>query len=224
MFLSLQGHTLGCQPVWLDWVMNVWGNAAGDSTGDIGVGQEKAILWAGMSQLGLDRKLNMIQSHSLINLYPFSGDKTRPTLPVGTENHWPVSFYEATPSIPSKNLAYSAMVGTTGATGLPRAPQRSLRHCKRKHPHLGEVKTCLQSRAFINLLLWLHTSSSSGMGNTHFTTSFLNQFKPVYAGHQKTKSSSMPETHAHSLGCQLLCAPTQAFVWPRSSFVVLVLT
>ena len=68
----------------------------GDSTGDTGVGQEKAILWAGMSQLGLDRKLNMIQSHYLINLNLFSVDKTRPTFPVGTENHWPASLYEAT--------------------------------------------------------------------------------------------------------------------------------
>lgn len=169
------------------------------------MGQEKAILWAGMSQLGLDRKLNMIQSHYLINLYPFSGDKTRPTLPVGTENHWPVSFYEATPSIPSNNLAYSAMVGTTGATGLPRAPRRSLRHCKRKHPHLGEVKTCLQSRAFINLLLWLHTSSSSGMVililQRRFSIS-LNQFT------QATRRQS-----------QALCQKLMHTPWAASSFV-----
>lgn len=182
MFLSLQGHTLGCQPVWLDWFMNVRGNAGGDSTGDIGAGQEKAILWAEMSQLGLDRKLNMIQSPHFINFNLFSVDKVRPTFPVGTKNHWPVSVYEATLSITPENLAYSAMVGTTGATGLPRTPRRSLCPCKRKLPH-PEIKTCLPSTAFTNLLLWLHTSSSSGMGNSNFTMLFLNKFKPVYTGH-----------------------------------------
>jgi len=143
---------------------------------------------------------------------------------VGTENNWSLSSDEATLSIPPENLAYSAMVGTTGAICLPRTPGRSLRPCKRKHPHLGEVQTCLPCRAFTDLLLWLHASSFSGMDNSHFTMSFLNQFKPVYTGHQKTKSSFLPETHAHSLGCQLPCAPTQTFVWPRFSFAVLALT
>lgn len=134
----------------------------------------------------------MIQSHHFINFNLFSVDKIRPTFPVGTENHWPVSVYEATLSITPENLAYSAMVGTTGATGLPRTPRRSLCPCKRKLPH-PEVKTCLPSTAFTNLLLWLHTSSSSGMSNSNFTMLFLNKFKPVYTGHQKTKSSSLPQ-------------------------------
>ena len=173
-----------------------------------------------MSQLGLDRKLNMIQSHYLINLNLFSVDKTRPTFPVGTENHWPASLYEAT-----LNHIWKFSIQCYGGDYLvPQACQGHLHPCKRKHPHLGEVKTCLPSRAFTNLLLWLHTSSSSGMGNSHFTMSFLSHFKPVYAGHQKTKSSSLPETHAHFLCCQLFCAPTQAFVWSRLSLVVLVLT
>lgn len=131
----------------------------GYSTGDTEVGQEKAILWARISQLELDRKLNMITSPSWINLNLFSVDKTRPTFPVGTENHWPVSLYEAKLSITSENSAHCAMVGTTGVTGLPRASRRYLRPCKRKHPYLIEFKTCFLSRAFTNLL-WLHTRSS----------------------------------------------------------------
>lgn len=122
--------------------MDVRGNTGGYSTGDTEVGQEKAILWARISQLELDRKLNMITSPSWINLNLFSVDKTRPTLPVGTENHWPVSLHEAKLSITSENSAHCAMVGTTGVTGLPRASRRYLRPCKRKHPHLIEFKTC----------------------------------------------------------------------------------
>lgn len=37
---------------------------------------------------------------------------------MGTEKHWLVSLYEVTLSIPSENLAYGAVVGTAGATGL----------------------------------------------------------------------------------------------------------
>lgn len=144
---------------------------------DTGVQQKEAISWAGMSQLGLDRKLSMIQSNYLINLNLLSVTKTRQTFPVGTQNDWLVSLYEATLSIPTENLAYGAAVGAAGATGLTRWLSRSLHPCKRKHPHAGEVKTCLPSRTLRNLLLWLHTSSYSGTGNSHFHCHFPISFR-----------------------------------------------
>lgn len=165
----------------------------------------------------------MIQSPHFINFNLFSVDKVRPTFPVGTENHWPVSVYEATLSITPENLAYSAMVGTTGATGLPRTPRRSLCPCKRKLPH-PEVKTCLPSMAFTNLLLWLHTSSSSGWVTVILQCCFSISLSQFTQATRRQSQALFPKTHTHSMCCQPLCAPTQAFVWPRFSVVVLVLT
>lgn len=80
-----------CQLMWLDQVMNVQENASSDSTGDIGVGQDKAILWTGISQLLLDK--------GAIWLIFFPVDKIRPEFLLGTENHWPVYLCDATLSI-----------------------------------------------------------------------------------------------------------------------------
>lgn len=74
------------------------------------------------------------------------------------------------------------MVLPTGTTGIPRAPRRSLPPCKRRHPCLGEVRTCSTCRAVTNPLLWQCTSPSSGR------VSVISWCQ--LTGHQKTELSS----------------------------------
>lgn len=131
--------------------------ASSDSTGDRGVGQDKTILWTGISQLLPVQGHYLIEFFFLILLIKLSqhfywGQRTT----VQCIDMMPHS------QSPQTCTGCDAVVGSPGATELPRALRRSLCPCKRKHPHLREVKTCWMSRAVTNLLFWLHSSSSSG--------------------------------------------------------------
>lgn len=121
------------------------------------------------------------------SLISFSIDKVRSIFLLGTENTDQCIYMMPNSQFHWKYTGYDAMVGTTGATDL----LRSLCSCKGNHPHIREVKAHLTSRAATNLLFWLHSSSSSGMGNSHFTMSFLNQIKSQFAQAARRQSQTL---------------------------------